>query len=177
MTYKFELERDFTTTPFVDTQGTAAVEFALGYDLDRSRVILMSVLLVRGDSYLEGKVAGIFDLQFGTRERDIGSSSVSPPDFSAASAARWIPKQFKSDVLTVLLEAIAALLTAVGPNYVTMETYHGHLPAKALEKYRVICDKFERCGYEICDQFRDPATGIDYWYFGSADIEKDTPTS
>jgi hypothetical protein len=61
MTYKFDLERDFEAAPFIDGLGTAVIEFALGYDLERHKVIVMSVLLVRGDSYLEGKIANVFD--------------------------------------------------------------------------------------------------------------------
>jgi hypothetical protein len=137
----------------------------------------MSVLLVRGDSYLEGKVAGIFDLQFGTRERDVESGAVGPLDFSSAAAARWIPDRFKADVLGVLLEAVGALLVAVHPSYVTMETYYGNLPPRALKKYQVICEKFADHGYAIRDQFRDAMTGIDYWFFGPTAIEADAPRS
>jgi hypothetical protein len=174
MTYKFDLERDFEATPFIDGLGTAVIEFALGYDLERDKVIVMSVLLVRGDSYLEGKIANVFDLQFGTRERDVTSGEVGGLDFSAASAATWIPAQFRSDVAQVLLEAIGALIAAIKPTYVTMETYYGNLPPKALKKYTIICEKFAANGYTIYDQFRDATSGIDYWLFGRAAIETDT---
>lgn len=69
MAYQFDLETDFDEI-FVDIAGTHVIDFALGYDLEEDTVVLMSVLLVSGDSYLHGELQGVFDLQFGIRERN-----------------------------------------------------------------------------------------------------------
>jgi hypothetical protein len=165
MAYRFDLDRDFEAVPFVDQFGTAVIDFALGYELESSSVVLMSVMLVRGDSYLHGQISGIYDLQFGIRVRDLVSDKVTPPDFSTASATKYIPAEARAVVLEVLLNAIGVLVTSTRPDFITMETFYGNLPAKALTKYTAISALLERLAFEVREQFRDASTGIDYWLF------------
>jgi hypothetical protein len=165
MAYRFDLDRDFETTPFVDQLGTAIIDFALGYELEASSVVLMSVMLVQGDSYLYGEISGLYDLQFGIRVRDLVSDTVTPPDFSTASARKYIPEEGRAEVLKLLLKAVEALEKSTRPVFVTMETVYGHLPPKALTKYATISALLERLGFEVRDRFRDTSTGIDYWLF------------
>jgi len=35
-----------------------------------------------------------------------------------------------------------------------------------MRKYAAICEVIAKCGYSQIDTFRDPETGIDYWFFG-----------
>jgi len=59
MSYVYELDSELPDV-FIDNQGTSIVEFAIGYDLDESEIVLFSVTL--GPS-----VDGASDLRFGTR--------------------------------------------------------------------------------------------------------------
>lgn len=100
MAYIFDLETvDFKATPFVDTSGTSVIDFALGYDPEANTVVLMSVMLVAGESYLEGKLPDIRDLQFGIRVRNLAHDTISPPDFSSTSAGLFIPNDARQLVL------------------------------------------------------------------------------
>jgi hypothetical protein len=165
MAYKFDLETEFDEI-FIDRDGTRVVDIALGYDLDQDKVVLMSVMLVSGDSFLRGELQGVYDLQFGIRERKlVDEETVTPPDFSTASAEKYIPKEFRSAVFGVLLKAVQKLLLELKPPYLTMETYYGHLPAKALRKYEEINRHIASFGYRVMDHFRDGTTGVDYWFF------------
>jgi hypothetical protein len=169
--YRFDLERDFVATLHADAAGTITIEFALGYDIERDTVVVMSVMLVRTDSYLAGRYTGIYDLQFGIRQRDLRTNAVTSPDFGTESTSRFIPKASRAEVAEVLLRAIWALVDRTRPNHLTMETYYSHLPDKALEKYERIAILLNRAGFEVRDRFRDEASGIDYWYLTKADLE------
>ena len=65
MAFQFDLETELDEI-FLDQAGTHALDFALGYDLDDDKVIMMSVLLVSGESYLQGEVENLytFNLEF-----------------------------------------------------------------------------------------------------------------
>ncbi len=166
MAYQFDLETDFDEI-FIDKDGTQILDFALGYDLDEETVVLMSVMLVSGESYLTGELGGVYDLQFGIRERNLSEEQVvTAPDFSTTSVEKYIPKEHRRSVFDMLLRAIDKLVSGLNPSYITMETYYGHLPMKALRKYDQIGDEIVSCGYERIDNFRDEASGIDYWFFG-----------
>jgi hypothetical protein len=175
MTYRFELERKFPHAPSYDRDGSASIEFALGYDPERDTVVVMSTLLVTGDSYMQGKMLGLYDLQFGIRERNLATHQITPPDFSSVSASKYIPRTFRGEVMTILLEAVEALVHAVDPQHLTMETYYGHLPPQALEKYVLISGTLERAGYRLQDRFRADVSGIEYWLFSKADIATLSP--
>ena len=165
MAFQFDLETELDEI-FLDEAGTHALDFALGYDLDDDKVIMMSVLLVSGESYLQGEVENLYDLQFGIRERFLSEDEhVTPPDFSTSSVEKYIPRQFRRAVFDVLLQAIKKLLAEANPSYLTMETFYGSLPPKALRKYEEIKNALASCGYEQLDNFRDKETGIDYWLF------------
>src|SRR5438046_2329294 len=166
MAFQFDLESDFDQV-YVDRHGTKIIDFALGYDLDENIVVLMSVMLVSGESYLKNEFAGIYDLQFGIRQRSLsGVEHLTPPDFGNQSSLKYIPRSKRADILKILKVALACLLLDTQVRFVTMETYYGHLPAKAMRKYAAICEVIAKCGYSQIDTFRDPETGIDYWLFG-----------
>lgn len=67
------------------------------------------------------------------------------------------------------MRAVNDLVSKLKPSYITMETYYGNLPNKALRKYEDIEDKIESCGYRCLDHFRAADSGIDYWFFGRND--------
>jgi hypothetical protein len=93
MAYVFDLERDFDREPHVDADGSRVIDFALGYELDRSLIIVMSVILVPDAS-------GAFELCFGIRTRSAAYAlDVSPPDYSSATAKRFVPPAATKDVL------------------------------------------------------------------------------
>ena len=166
MAYIFDLETvDFRATPFVDTSGTSVIDFALGYNPEANTVVLMSVMLVAGESYLEGKLPDIRDLQFGIRVRNLAHDTISPPDFSSTSAGLFIPNDARQLVLANIHYVIIALLRYSWPPYLTMETYYPNLPDKALQKYGTIAALITGA-YDLLDRFRDEASGIDYWFFG-----------
>ena len=163
MTYVFDLERDFDREPYVDADGSRVIDFALGYDLDRSLIIVMSVMLVRDESEA-------FELCFGIRTRSPANAlEVSPPDYSSATAQRFVPPAATEDVLSVVLSAIIVLIEAVKPKDILMETFHANLPLKAMKKYKLISDILERFSYALIDQFRDETDGKDYWSFSRND--------
>jgi len=141
------------------------VDFALGYDIEADIVVLMSVMFVTGESYLNGILEDLYDLQFGIRIRNLVHDTVSPPDFGSASSALFVPPESREHVVVNLRNAIQRLLEHKHPRALTMETLHAHLPEKAMRKYQVITILLLSSGYELQEQFRDETTGIDYWFF------------
>jgi hypothetical protein len=115
MAYIFDLEDvDLKATPFVDASGSSVIDFALGYDPGADTVVLMSVMLVAGESYLDGKLPDVRDLQFGIRVRNFAHDTISPPDFSSASVGLFIPKHARQLVFVNIHYAISALLRHSG---------------------------------------------------------------
>jgi hypothetical protein len=165
MAYIFELETDFS--PPIKTGDDYVLDLALGYELDRSEIITMSVMLVRGDSYLDeplDKEKEIYDLQFGIRVH-WHNGDVSEPDFTIETSRKYIPDYARSQVAAVLHNTIARMIKDVRPRFVTMETFYPNLPAKTLRKYQVISAVIEGCGYKVADEFRDGTNGINYWFY------------
>jgi hypothetical protein len=149
----------------VDPWRTEICEFALGYDVDRNVAIIMSVMLYSGAkaSYLKG-VAGVFDLRFGIRERDLDRDwKVTPPDYSKETADKFIPKANRQEVKEHLYMAIEVLLTHSEAQHVTMQSFDSWLPEKALWKYTCICLIIVSLGFTLEDAFRDVTTGKNYW--------------
>jgi hypothetical protein len=68
-------------------------------------------------------------------------------------------------VHNLIIEATTILVQSVGCDFITMETFYSHLPAKAMVKYEAICGAVVLGGYRLLDQFRND-DGIDYWSFG-----------
>jgi hypothetical protein len=84
MAYEFDIETD-PDDPFTDAMGLEIVEFALGYDLDRDIVVVMSVMLVPIDE--------AHDLRFGIREKGLVKDwKVTAPDYSQEAVNTYIPK-------------------------------------------------------------------------------------
>ena len=161
MAFEFELEEDFEA-PRQEAADTWVVDIALGYDVSISLAVVMSVMLVQGDSYLEQEVSNVFDLQFGIRRRF--PDTTSEADFTKATGRLTIPPDRNKDVLAAIRSAAIRLVTVVRPDHLTMETYYPNLEAKALKKYQDICDDLKGVGYEVADAFREPSNGINYWY-------------
>jgi len=158
MAYEFDIETD-PDPPFTDNLGTEIVEFALGYDLDRDVVVLMSVMLVPVDE--------AHDLRFGIREKSLVSDwKISAPDYTKESTDRYIPKEWRTFVIIQIMRAVRKLIDEAQPDAITMETYYSKLPEKALKKYATLSAAVHSCGYKTVDSFRDEASQKDYWLFG-----------
>jgi len=170
MAYIFELETDFS--PPIKIGEDYVLDFALGYELDTSEIITMSVMLVAGDSYLDEPLDkatplenAIYDLQFGIRVHDAHNGDVSGPDFTIETSRKYIPDYARSQVAAALCNAIARIIRHVRPHSVTMETFYPNLPDKALRKYQAISAVIEGCGYKVADAFRDGTNGTNYWLY------------
>ena len=175
MAFIFDLEEvDSDVDLFVDASGTSIIDFALGYDQETSTAILMSVMLVSGESYLEGTFANVRDIQFGIRVRNLVHDTISPPDFTSASASLFIPKGARVHVLVNICKALMFLLRRAKPQFLTMETYYPNLPDEALQKYDVITKWIWQLGYDAVHRFRDETSGIDYWFFAKVSDESTT---
>jgi hypothetical protein len=157
MTYEFDVETD-PDPPFTDNMGVEIVEFALGYELDRDIVVVMSVMLVPIDE--------AYDLRFGIREKSLVSDwRVSAPDYTKEAVDNYIPKVWRAFVTNQIARAVRRLVNQVQPENLTMETYYAGLAAKALKKYETISSSVHSCGYETTEQFRDETSQKDYWLF------------
>jgi hypothetical protein len=157
MAYEFDIETD-PDPPFTDNLGVEIVEFALGYDLDRDIVVVMSVMLVPIDE--------AHDLRFGIREKSLVSDwKVSAPDYTKETVASYIPNIWRAFVANQLGRAVRTLVNQVQPESITMETYYAGLAAKALKKYETISNSVHSCGYETTEQFRHETSQKDYWLF------------
>jgi hypothetical protein len=101
MAYEFDIETD-PDPPFVDNMGVEIVEFALGYDLDRDIVVVMSVMLVPIDE--------AYDLRFGIREKSLVSDwRVSAPDYTKEAVDNYIPKVWRAFVAYQIARAVRKL--------------------------------------------------------------------
>src|SRR5689334_17353706 len=126
MPYKFGLGA--FDGPTQDATNSFTVNFALGYETEIFFAVLMSVMLVNGDSYLDGKLSPVYDLQFGVRLLSLNSGFVSPPFFDRATAAQYVPSDQSHAVLMKVIDAVGLLVEASSGNHITMETYHSGLP-------------------------------------------------
>jgi hypothetical protein len=163
MAYVFDLEREDDFEIFIDADGSRIVDFALGYDLDSSLVILMSVMLIPDES-------GAFELCFGIRKRNVENAlEVSPPDYRSETAKQFVPRTETENVRSAILSTIEALVKAVKPEDIIMETFHANLPPRAMKKYDLICEILAKNFYRLTDQFRDGTDGKDYWSFSRKD--------
>jgi hypothetical protein len=170
MAYIFEVEADFS--PAIKIGDDYVLDFALGYELETSEIITMSVMLVAGDSYLAepldkapARENAIYDLQFGIRVHSAHNGSVSGPNFTIEATRKYIPDYARSDVAAVLHSAITRIIRDVRPHFLTMETFYPNLPDKALRKYQAISAVIEGCGYKVADAFQDGTNGVNYWFF------------
>jgi hypothetical protein len=161
MAFEFELEENLET-PRREEEDLWVIDIGLGYDKDEGVAVVMTVMLVRGDSYLEGKVRNAFDLQFGIRKRSL--HYVTTPDFHKETGRRYIPQYRNKDVLICVGRAAMYLAHEVKPDHLTMETFDPNLESKALKKYDDICVSLAKAGYEVAESFREPSNGINYWY-------------
>jgi len=157
MPYEFDIETD-PDPPFTDNLGVQIVEFALGYDLDRDIVVVMSVMLVPIDE--------AHDLRFGIREKSLVSDwKVSAPDYTKEAVDRYVPKVWRAFVANQIARAVRKLVNQVQPENLTMESYYAGLATKALKKYETISGSVHSCGYETTEQFRHETSQKDYWLF------------
>jgi hypothetical protein len=121
---------------------------------------------------MHGEIEGVFDLQFGIREKMVKKPLVlSSLDFSLVSPARFIPKElrFRNWVTEMIDRALERLIAHVSPVHLTMETYHPHVPPEGMGKYTHICGVLRALGYVQRDEFRD-TEGVHYWFFVRNDL-------
>lgn len=130
LAYTFELDAEVPAVPFVDPWGTVICEFALGYDIERNVATIMSVMFYSGAKASHVKsVAGVFDLRFGIRERNLDHDwKVTPPDYSREAADEFIPRANRREVKERLYDAIEVLLGYSKAKHVTMQSYYPWLP-------------------------------------------------
>ena len=160
MDYQFDLQRILNSEVLIDSAGARAIEFTLGYVPDEDVIIVMSVMLIPTER------SDVFELCFGIRAKEIKNRiTVSEPDYSKKATDLFIPKASRTLVHNLIIEATTVLVQSVHCDYITMETFYSHLPAKAMTKYEAICGAVVLGGYELLDQFRND-DGIDYWSFG-----------
>jgi len=175
MAYSFDLDTELPGAPFVDVWGTEIVEFALGYDVYAEIVVIMSVMLRPGGSYLDDKLEGVFDLRFAIRKRDGKHEwNVSAPDYTRECADKYVPKEHRKAVTDLLCQALGVLTKHSDAKHLTMVTFYANLPDKALRKYKEICNFLKGRGFELEDEFRDEESGKNYWLLSSVPIEPET---
>ena len=160
MAYEFNLGA--LEGPYTDDQWAHIVEFILGMDAAQNVVVVMSVILFPTDN------PDVLELCFGIRTKG-ETFGISEPDYGKESAAKYIPKNQRADVLQKIKEAVESIVSSKMPAYIAMETYYPNLPPEALTKYSVIGAGIIILGYVIEDQFRDPESGINYWFFRKRD--------
>lgn len=161
MPFEFELENDFETVPFTDAMGAVIIEFALGYDLPATAVI-MSVMMV--------PIREAHDLRFGIRERDMTHAwKVTAADYSIETVRKYIPKPNRDEVKACLLKAVGCLVEQAAPKKVTMETAYPNLPENALKKYDEIGETIAKYGLITENYFQDETNGKYYWLFSKQD--------
>jgi hypothetical protein len=160
MPFEFDLEKDFDTAPFTDAWGVVIIEFALGYDLPETAII-MSVMLV--------PIRKTHDLRFGIRERDMAHTwKVTDPNYTIETVRKYIPKPNRDEVRECLIKAVGYLIEQTAQNKVTMETVYANLPENALKKYDEISDAIHEYGMITENHFQH-ANGKYYWLFSKQD--------
>jgi hypothetical protein len=164
--YVFDLEYDFPETVEHLNLGDYCIDFRLGLLLRRDEVVLMSVVLVPGSSFLDD-LDGIYDLRFGIRTASIEYSwKVSGLYFDQKIVNQAIPKKYREDALRLLKSAIRTLVSTVEPPQITMSTYDAELPEKALVKYVEIESLLHTMGYRTVDAYQGD-DGKHRWHFAT----------
>jgi hypothetical protein len=158
MAYQVDIEFDFDRTPFEDAFGGQSLRFILGQDLTAEMMVVMDVAFIC-------KERGIYDLRFGVDEISLSREGFhSGMDYSIEYSKRYVPHPHRPEVLRLLLQAIECILRKTKPKKLTMQSFYGQLPDKALRKYDRICEVMDGNGYKVADHFRG-TNGVHYWLF------------
>ena len=159
MAYVVDIESDFDRTPSEDAFGGQSLRFILGQDLAAEIMVVMDVAFIC-------KERGIYDLRFGVDEISLSREGFnSGMDYSIEYSKRYVPHPHRPDVLRLLLEAIESILRKTKPKKLTMQSFYGQLPDKALRKYHMICEVMDRNEYKVASYFRHGTKGVHYWLF------------
>jgi hypothetical protein len=117
MPYEFDPEFDFDPTPFKDAFGSESISFVLGQNLAADILVVMTVRF-------HFKEEGIYDLRFGIEEREISREGFSTGlDYSTEFRDAYVPKEARTVVLVLILQAIERLLRSTKAMKVTMRTF------------------------------------------------------
>lgn len=163
-----DIEVDFppnvVTGAFGDDHMT---EFRLGFLVQARQIVLMSVMLLEGGSFIEG-CRGVFDLRFGVRLQYIDRPwNITSMDYSQAAKRRYVHPNHRETVRNLTVRAIAELTAAVRPPTITMSTADVELPPEALVKYAAIDQCLNESGYRTVGAYRSE-DGRDRWHFEAA---------
>jgi hypothetical protein len=159
MAYTLDIEWDFDHEPIVDALGTQSISFILGYDLVLNTTYFMVVRLTTNRD-------GLYDLRFGIEERDNETPEWQcGTDYHIEISKKCIPRQYRSQVLDMIILSLEVLVANCTPVKITMQSYHRDLPDKAMAKYKKICENMEKWGYGLALDERDGTSGVHYWLF------------
>jgi hypothetical protein len=81
--------------------------------------------------------------------------------FDSSISNAIIPKWHRPKIRDLLIDLTERVVRGCNRDAFFMVTYCDHLPDKALEKYAVLCDVFERCGYNCVQSV--PVPGKHFW--------------
>ena len=118
---------------------------------------------------------GIYELLFGIEERDMTKTDDwrYGRDYSIETSKRYVPKEHRRQVLSLVLDAIECILKQLPPcpkpiKIAMKSFYRRSLTARALQKYEEICAVMQRNGYEVKQDFVDETTHRHIWLFEQA---------
>lgn len=131
-----------------------AVIVSVGFDDEHDK----SYSIVIG---LEPQAGGTQEFYFHIVEAD-GETGEEVTYWSGKDVARFIDKADRELIRAVLLTETERLLHYVRPERVEVITYDENPPDRALVKYFLIGDAFQRCGYEV--HTADPYHGKQVWW-------------
>ena len=77
-------------------------------------------------------------------------------------ATRYIPPEIRRDIMPIVCDSLAMLLSFVNPRRLYRVTKSAGLPAKALAKHEMLSQACVKAGYRIVDSGIDPM-GRNYW--------------
>ena len=130
-----------------------SVSALVGFDDDDDIVYSVSVCLSRNPT-------GELELSFCVVETHDGNMHY---DIWDGRGTRYLKGADRRHVLNVVRGAVLECMTRLVPSMFTMVTYDGHLPDKALVKYRFIAHMSEKSGYRVLEF--DSYQGKRLWVF------------
>jgi hypothetical protein len=137
-----------------------SIEFMLGSFVEEEILVFMSVSFICLDADEKA-----YDIRFGTFTQCAKKSyNVSPVDFSYNGSRKFVLREERQLVLSLVVKASEILDSYAQPKVLTMHTFHTDLPQGGLTKYYVIGSCLERIGYNLVDKMTD-ADGRTWWQY------------